>query len=166
MKKIFFVIPAYNEGKSIRGVVEELKKAGYRNIVVIDDGSADNTSNEAQKAGVAVIKHIINRGQGASLKTGMDYALMNGADVIVTFDSDGQHRVEDLPAMLKPVLNGDVDVTLGSRFIKETKLPFGRKLILKIAVLVQYLFYGVKLTDAHNGFRVLSRKAAQKIDIE
>jgi glycosyltransferase involved in cell wall biosynthesis len=168
-KKIFFVIPAYNEEKSIGRVVDELKKAGYDNIVVIDDGSQDKTFAEASKRKVHALSHIINRGQGASLRTGIEYALMQGAEFIVTFDSDGQHRVEDLPAMLKPVVNGETDVTLGSRFINKAakdKVPSGRRILLKGSIFVQWLFYGVKLSDAHNGFRVLSRKAAQRIRID
>jgi len=182
-KKIFFVIPAYNEGKSIGRVVNELKKAGYNNIVVIDDSSKDNTYAEAKKRKAIVLKHIINRGQGAALRTGIDYALKNGAEIIVTFDSDGQHRIEDLEAMLGPVVKGEVDVTLGSRFLKkqadlksagpknqrdslETDMPFSRKILLKGSILVQWVFYGVKLSDAHNGYRVLSRRAAEQIRID
>ena len=165
-KKIFFVIPAYNEGKSIGRVVNELKKAGYNNIIVIDDGSKDNTYAEAKKRKAIVLKHIINRGQGASLRTGIDYALKNGAGIIVTFDSDGQHRIEDLEAMLGPVVKGEVDVTLGSRFLKKTNMPLSRKILLKGSILVQWVFYGVKLSDAHNGYRVLSRRAAEQIRID
>lgn len=165
-KSIFFVIPAYNEGKSIARVVCELKKAGYHNIVVIDDGSRDNTFSEAKKQDIFALQHVVNRGQGASLKTGIDFALKHGADVLVTFDSDGQHRVEDIPAMLKPVMDGKVDVTLGSRFLKKTEMPLGRRILLKGSVIVQWIFYGVKLSDAHNGFRVMSRKAAQMIEID
>jgi glycosyltransferase involved in cell wall biosynthesis len=165
-KRIFFVIPAYNEGKSIGRVVDELKKVGYKNIVVIDDGSKDNTYEQAKKHGVIALKHIINRGQGAALRTGIEYALRQGAGFIVTFDSDGQHRVEDLPAMLEPVIKGKVDVTLGSRFLKKTNVPIARKILLKGSVLVQRLFYGINLTDAHNGYRVMSRKAAQQIRID
>jgi len=165
-KKIFFVIPAYNEGKSIGRVVNELKKAGYNNIIVIDDGSKDNTYAEAKKRKAIVLKHIINRGQGAALRTGIDYALKNGADFIVTFDSDGQHRIEDLEAMLGPVVKGEVDVTLGSRFLKKTDMPLSRKILLKGSILVQWVFYGVKLSDAHNGYRVLSRRAAEQIRID
>jgi glycosyltransferase involved in cell wall biosynthesis len=165
-KKIFFVIPAYNEGKSIGRVVNELKKAGYNNIVVIDDSSKDNTYAEAKKRKAIVLKHIINRGQGAALRTGIDYALKNGAEIIVTFDSDGQHRIEDLEAMLGPVVKGEADVTLGSRFLKKTDMPFSRKILLKGSILVQWVFYGVKLSDAHNGYRVLSRRAAEQIKID
>jgi glycosyltransferase involved in cell wall biosynthesis len=165
-KKIFFVIPTYNEEKSIGLVIDDLKRAGYRNIIVIDDGSRDNTYAEAKRKGVVALKHIINRGQGAALRTGIDYALKQGAEFIVTFDSDGQHRVEDLPVMLEPVIKGEVDVTLGSRFLRKTKMPLGRKILLKGSIIVQWLFYGIRLSDAHNGFRVLSRRAAEQIKIE
>lgn len=165
-KRIFFVIPAYNEEKSIGRVIDELKKAGYNKIIVIDDGSKDQTYAEAKKRKVIALKHIMNRGQGAALKTGIDCALKNGADLIVTFDSDGQHRIEDLEAMLEPVVNGEVDVTLGSRFLKKTDMPLGRKILLKGSVLIQWIFYGVKLSDAHNGYRVLSRRAAEQIRID
>jgi len=164
-KRIFFVIPAFNEEKSIGRVLKELKSAGYKNIIVVDDCSKDNTYDEAKKQGVVVLKHIINRGQGAALRTGMDYALRKGAEYIVTFDSDGQHRVEDLPGMLGPVIRGEVDVTLGSRFLRKTKMPLSRRVLLKGSVLVQWLFYGVRLSDAHNGYRVLSRRAAKQIKI-
>jgi glycosyltransferase involved in cell wall biosynthesis len=146
--------------------LDGLANAGYNNLVVVDDGSRDKTFEAAKKHGAVVLKHIINRGQGAALKTGIDYAIKEGADLIVTFDSDGQHRVEDLPAMLRPVIDGEVDVTLGSRFMKKAKMPLARKLLLKAAILVQLIFYGVKLSDAHNGYRVLSRNAAKKIRID
>lgn len=165
MKRIFFVIPAWNEEKGVGKVVDGLRKAGYKNIVVVNDGSKDKTAEIAEKAGATVLSHIINRGQGAGLRTGTEYALKHGADVIVHFDSDGQHRVKDLPAMLKPVVDGKVDATLGSRFLKKTNLPTKKKIGLKIAIFVNYVLYGIKLSDAHNGFRVLSKKAANEIKI-
>ena len=163
--KIFIVIAAYNEGKSIVKVINGLKHAGYKDIVVVDDGSRDNTYDAALNAGAITLRHIINRGQGASLKTGIDYAIQNGADIIVTFDADGQHRIEDLKAMIAPVISGKYDVTLGSRFLKSVEMPFFRRLTLKIAVLVVWFFYGAKMTDAHNGFRVMNRNAAKAINI-
>ncbi len=162
---VFIVIAAYNEGRSITTVLQELKKAGYRNIIVVDDGSRDNTSAIALTEGVIVLRHVINRGQGAALKTGIDCALREGARYIITFDADGQHRVEDIPAMLRPVVNNECAVTLGSRFLRKVEMPWFRRLTLKIAILVVWIFYGVKMTDAHNGFRVMSRSAAQKIEI-
>jgi polyprenyl-phospho-N-acetylgalactosaminyl synthase len=162
---IFIVIAAYNEGKSIAKVVSGLKKANYHNIVVVDDGSKDSTFDVALNSGATVLRHVVNRGQGAALKTGIDYALRNGADIIVTFDADGQHRVEDLKAMIAPVKNGKYDITVGSRFLKHVEMPFARRLTLKTAIFVVWFFYGAKMTDAHNGFRAMNRKAAQAIDI-
>ena len=164
--KVFIVIAAYNEGKSISKVISNLKNSGYKNIVVVDDGSSDNTYNIILDSEAIALRHVVNRGQGAALKTGIDYSLKAGADIIVTFDADGQHRVEDLPAMIAPVKNKKCDITLGSRFLKSTvTMPFFRKLTLKIAVFVVWFFYGAKMTDAHNGFRAMNRKAASKIDI-
>jgi glycosyltransferase involved in cell wall biosynthesis len=166
--KVFIVIAAYNEQNSVPKVIKELQKAGYKDIVVVDDGSKDKTFEAALNAGATVLQHIINRGQGAALKTGIDYALEQGADIIVTFDADGQHRVEDIPAMIKPVAGGKVDVTFGSRFLtkkSQENVPFVRKACLKGGILVLWLFYGVRMTDAHNGFRALSRNAAEKIRI-
>ena len=165
MNNAFIVIAAYNEEKRIHRVIASLKNAGYHNIIIVDDGSKDRTCEHATNTGAIVLRHILNRGQGASLKTGIDYSLLCGAEIIVTFDADGQHRVEDLPAMIKPVANGKVDITAGSRFLRKTKVPFVRKILLKGSILVIWIFYGIKMTDAHNGFRAMSRKAAQRINI-
>lgn len=166
MKQIFIVMPAFNEEKTVAKVIKDLKRAGYNNVVVIDDCSTDRTFNLVSKEQVILLKHIINRGQGASLRTGIEYALRQGADVIVTFDSDGQHRVSEIRRMVEPVLKGQVDVTLGSRFLKkDPRIPFIRRMVLKFGILVQWIMYGIRLSDAHNGFRALSRKAAEQIEI-
>jgi glycosyltransferase involved in cell wall biosynthesis len=164
--KVFIVIAAYNEEYSVPKVIKELQNAGYKNVIVVDDGSKDKTYKAALNAGATVLQHIVNRGQGAALKTGIDYALEHGADIIVTFDADGQHRVEDISAMLKPVKSGKYDVTFGSRFLKkDSGVPFVRRVLLKTGIIIVWLFYGVKMTDAHNGFRAISRNAAEKIKI-
>lgn len=167
-KSIFIVIAAFNEEHSVPKVIASLQKAGYHNIVVVDDGSKDKTFDATVKAGATALQHVVNRGQGAALKTGIDYALQQGADIIVTFDADGQHRAEDLPAMIKPVAEGKADITIGSRFLKQesiNQVPWIRRVLLKGSVFVMWMFYGVKMTDAHNGFRVFSREAAKKINI-
>ena len=164
-KNTFIVIAAYNEEKNLPTVVSSLKSAGYDNIIAVDDGSKDSTYEVAKKAGAIALKHVINKGQGAALKTGINYALSQNAEIIVTFDADGQHRVEDIPMMIQPIVEGMADITIGSRFLRKTKVPFARKVLLKGSVLVIWLFYGIKMTDAHNGFRVMSRNAAQKIKI-
>ncbi len=166
--KVFVVIAAFNEEHSVPKVIKELRRAGYNNVVVVDDGSRDKTFEAALDAGATVLQHVVNRGQGAALQTGIDFALEQGADIIVTFDADGQHRVEDLPAMIRPVARGKVDVTFGSRFLtKQSKknVPLLRRIYLKVGILVLLLFYGVRMSDAHNGFRALSREAAKKIRI-
>jgi glycosyltransferase involved in cell wall biosynthesis len=165
MENAWVVIAAYNEEKNIPHVVSGLLKAGYKNVVVVDDGSKDSTADHALRAGATALQHVVNRGQGASLKTGIDYALQQGADIIVTFDADGQHRIEDLPAIIKPVEMGVSDITFGSRFIRKTQVPLIRKVLLKGSVLVLFLFYGIRMTDAHNGFRAMSRRAAEQINI-
>lgn len=163
---VFIIIAAYNESKRVGFVISMLLKSGYKNIVVTDDGSSDDTFNVISSYPIYALRHVINRGQGASLKTGIDFALSKGAKYIVTFDADGQHRIEDLEKMILPVANKECEVTLGSRFLgKKTKMPIARWVILKGSVIIQWIFYGLLLTDAHNGFRCFSKKAAQIIQI-
>lgn len=161
----FIVIAAYNEEKKIETVIDKLKENNYKNIVVVDDGSKDKTSIIAKEKGVHILKHIINRGQGAALQTGISYALNNNADIIVTFDADDQHNPTEIETITKPIKEGKVDAALGSRFLKTNNIPFLRKIMLKGAILVILVMYRIKLTDAHNGFRALSRVAASKIRI-
>ena len=163
--KTYIVVAAYNEEKSIARVINDLHAHKYRNIVVVDDGSKDRTYKIAKKAGVTVIRHLINRGQGASLKTGIDHALSKGADIVVTFDADGQHLASEIKNLVKPIKEGKVDAALGSRFLKKIKMPFVRRVFLKGGALIFLIMYGIKLTDSHNGFRALSRKAIQKMEL-
>ncbi|MBI2547985.1 glycosyltransferase family 2 protein [Candidatus Woesearchaeota archaeon] len=164
---IFIVIAAYNEEKSITTVVKSLREKGYDHIIVVDDGSRDRTSQYAEQEGATVLQHVVNLGQGAALKTGIDYALMQGADIIVTFDADGQHDAGDLRQLLKPVIDKNIDVTLGSRFLKHnSNVPFIRKCFLKGGAFLFKVMYGVTLTDSHNGLRAFSKKAAKVIDLK
>ncbi|MEA2065125.1 MAG: glycosyltransferase family 2 protein [Patescibacteria group bacterium] len=166
--RIFIIIPAFNEEKNIIAVIQNLKnRIPFAELVVVDDCSQDSTFQFVKKTDVAVLRHIVNRGQGAALQTGNEYALKNGADIIVHFDADGQHRVEDLEKIIKPIKDGETDITLGSRFLNiSSKIPFTKKyFILKPAVIFNRLFTGLKLTDAHNGLRAFSLEAAGKIKI-
>ncbi|MCX6707511.1 MAG: glycosyltransferase family 2 protein [Candidatus Woesearchaeota archaeon] len=168
MQKTFIVIAAYNEERSISDVVHGLKKEGYhgRNIIVVDDGSNDNTFKEAQKAGATVLKHAINRGQGAALRTGMDYSLKHKAEIIVHFDADGQHNPKEVKDIIQPIINKEADVALGSRFLsKKSDVPLIKRIVLKMGVVFTFIFSGIWLTDTHNGFRAFSRKAAENIEI-
>lgn len=162
----WIVIPAFNEENKIQKVIFGLKDKGYTHLVVVDDGSKDLTFQKAYSTGTTVLKHIVNRGQGAALKTGIDYALERGAEVIVTFDSDGQHQPEDIPKLLKPIQEGIADVSLGSRFLSpNSNTPITRKVFLKGGAFTFKVMYGVNLTDSHNGLRAFSRHAAQLINI-
>jgi len=159
------VIPAYNEERMIGEVVAGLKDK-VSQIIVVNDGSTDLTAKMAKQAGADVISHSLNRGQGAALQTGIIYALNKGADVIVTFDADGQFLSAEIDQIIKPLLLGQVDVTLGSRFLDDrSDIPKEKLLILKVATWVTNLYTGLKLTDIHNGFRGLSRQAAALIEI-
>ncbi|AJF61417.1 TPA: glycosyltransferase family 2 protein [Candidatus Woesearchaeota archaeon] len=164
--KTFIVIAAFNEEKKIGKVLDSLLAEKCGNIVVVDDGSADNTAKIAESKKVHVLKHSLNRGQGAALKTGIDYALQEGADIIVTYDADGQFLPEDIEKVVAPVKRKEADIVLGSRFLgKAVNMPFSKKIVLKLGVLVVLLLYRIKITDSQSGFRALSRKAAEKIKL-
>jgi glycosyltransferase involved in cell wall biosynthesis len=158
------VIAAYNEGKVIRGVVREVVQDGWQ-VVVVDDGSRDHTIEEARAGGALVVRHPINLGQGAALQTGIDYALRRGARYIVTFDADGQHNAADIPALIDAL--ADADVALGSRFLgKQIEgATARRKVLLRTATMVSNGLSGMKLTDAHCGFRAIRASVAPKLRI-
>lgn len=160
---VFAVVPAYNEAQVLGESVRALTAADLR-VVVVDDGSTDETAAVARAAGATVLRHAINRGQGAALQTGIAYALRRGAEQIVTFDADGQHGAEAVPELLQPLLEGRADVVLGSRFLDgQTRVPMFRRLTLKAAIVFTRAMTGMRITDTHNGLRALSRRAAQCI---
>ena len=159
-------MPLYNEGAVVREVILEARKT-FQNIVCVDDGSSDNSVEEAIAGGAVVVSHPINLGQGAALQTGIDFALLQpGAEYFVTFDSDGQHRTEDAEMMVERLRNEPLDIIVGSRFLDDrTNASRLKKAVLRLAVLFERMTTGVKLTDAHNGLRALNRHAATTIRI-
>jgi polyprenyl-phospho-N-acetylgalactosaminyl synthase len=162
---VWIVVAAYNEAGVIADVVRPLVSEGYA-VVVVDDGSIDDTAKLARAAGAAMLRHAINRGQGAALQSGLRYVLERGARIVITFDADGQHAVEDLPRLLEPILESEADVVLGSRFLEHTAaVPPIRRLLLRAAVVFTGVASGVTLTDAHNGMRALTRRAAEQLDL-
>lgn len=163
-RDLWFVIPAYNEGERIGEVVAEVVSVGR--AVVVDDGSADDTGAIARRAGAHVLSMPINRGQGAALQTGLDYALSQGAKALVTFDSDGQHRVEDALRMVERLDRDALDIVLGSRFLGEAiNITAAKRLVLRAATLFTNVSTGLRLTDTHNGLRAMTREAAMKIEL-
>lgn len=164
--RTWLVVPLYNEGKVVREVLTSVRRT-FPNIICIDDGSSDDSIQEALAAGAVVATHPINLGQGAALQTGFDYVLRNtDAKYVVTYDADGQHRVEDAVAMLKAAEEGDLGFVFGSRFL-EGKAETGtfKKIVLKTAAFVTRMRTGERLTDAHNGLRVIRRDAFERINI-
>jgi glycosyltransferase involved in cell wall biosynthesis len=166
-KKIYILIPAYNEEGQIATVINDLKSAGYENILVVNDGSRDKTEMFAKNAGAEVLSQIINRGQGAALRTGIEYLRENyKPDIIVTFDADGQHQTIDIESLVNPITNNEAEIALGSRFLdKKSNASFLRKMIIKAGVIFTNHISNIKLTDTHNGFRALGPKAINSIKI-
>lgn len=165
VRETFVVVPAYNEARVIGDVVRGLLPT-FRNVVVVDDGSSDGTAAFLKDLSATVVTHHINLGQGAALQTGIKHALERGASCIVTFDADGQHRVEDALAAVQVLGEGGCDVVCGSRFLgTASNVPRARKLILKAAVGLANLTTGTRMTDAHNGLRALSRRAASCLEL-
>lgn len=165
-QRTWLIVPLYNEAQVVREVVAAAKKT-FPNIVCVDDGSSDASVAEARAGGAVVVCHPINLGQGAALQTGISYALRDPeAEFFVTFDSDGQHRVEDALAMVHRLDTEPLDVVIGSRFLDgRTKPGFLKKIVLKAAVVFGNLTSGVKLTDAHNGLRAFNRRGASALRI-
>ena len=165
--KIFVVVPAYNEEKTIAKVIEDLMKMGLE-IVVVDDGSNDDTYNIVEsiikeKKHVLLLRHLLNRGLGAALRTGIEAALMEDPDVVVTFDADGQHDPQDILNVSRPIVNGEADVVIGERNFKE--MPSSKKFGNEVMNIITMMFYGIKVKDSQSGLRAFNKKAAETIII-
>ncbi|GAB3323303.1 glycosyltransferase family 2 protein [Larkinella ripae] len=167
-ESVFVLIPSYNEGKVIRQTIRSLEGGPYT-IVVIDDASTDATANTVRDLPVYYLRHEINLGQGAALQTGMDFARLHDADIVVHFDADGQHNPADIPRFIEELRSQKVDIVLGSRFLREDDLkavPRFRRWLLRLARLANGLLTGLWLTDAHNGFRVMNWRALKAIQLK
>lgn len=159
------VMPAYREAAVIGATVQALAPY-FDNMLVVDDCSPDETAQAARDAGAMVCRHPVNLGQGASIQTGIELALARGAEQIVTFDADGQHRPEDAVRMLETLDAQKVDIVLGSRFIGLAEgISRRRRWLLKLAVAYTRLTTGLTLTDTHNGLRVMTASAARSLRI-
>lgn len=160
------VVPMYNEGEAIAAVVTDLLQT-FPHVVCVDDGSRDDSAQQAAWSGARVVRHAQNLGQGAALQTGIEFATRQpGIRWVVTFDADGQHRVSDAIEMVALARRQELDVVLGSRFLgSSSTVPAARRALLKAAVLFTRVTSRLSVTDAHNGLRVLSRSAAQQIRI-
>ncbi len=157
-------IPAFNEEKNIAKIITNLKKV-TDSIIVCDDGSSDMTSEIAEGLGATVIKHEKNKGYGAAINSIFKKCNEDNVDVLVTFDADGQHRVEDLEPLLKPIIDNQSDIVIGSRFLDEkSDIPNYRKIGIKIITQVTNASIKQKLTDSQSGLRAYNKKVLQSIN--
>lgn len=163
--KISCVIPAYNEAKNINKVINKVLPL-VDELIIIDDCSTDNTYELAAATPAIVLRHLINRGQGAALQTGDEYALLHGADIVVHFDADDQFKAEEIPSLIKPIISGQADAVFGSRFLGSANFPFIKKFIIMPLARCINRFFGIKMSDPQSGFRALNRGTLAQIKIE
>lgn len=164
---VWVVIPVYNEETVIQSVVKDVMVT-FPHVVCVDDGSADGSAAAVAASDAHLVRHPINLGQGAALQTGIAYArAREGARYFVTFDADGQHRVEDAAEMVELARSGTADVVLGSRFLHEdtSSVPWIKRVVLRVVAALSPAARRLKLTDAHNGLRVLTRPVADDLRI-
>lgn len=168
-RTIMVIVPAYNEEGGIRGVLGRVPESilGHRvKTVVVDDGSSDGTAEAAEEAGVPVVKHVVNRGQGDALRTGFEIAILEKADIAVNLDADGQYKPEEIELLIEPIISGEADYVHGSRFlgyyeeagsVRHVGVVFFSKLIS--------ILTGTKITDCTNGFRAIRGSMLGKLDL-
>ncbi len=163
-KRVFIVIPAKNEAATIGPLIAELIRSGYQDLVVVDDGSTDQTARLALAAGSTILSHPINLGSGAATQTGIEYALQQGADFVLTMDADGQHAVEDVADLITSIQNSNADVVIGSRFLELTeKVPFSRRTYNRIANYLTWLVTGILVNDSQSGMKIMRASFAKKV---
>jgi UDP-N-acetylglucosamine---dolichyl-phosphate N-acetylglucosaminyltransferase len=167
-KELFIIVPAYNEEQTVAQVVTELCKMNYM-VVVVDDGSRDKTNlivKDLQKEypqQISIYNHVINRGLGAALKTGMDASLRKGAKYMVTFDADCQHDAHDIDNVYEPLRLDKADVVIGDRNFDD--MPRTKKISNQIMNAITLVFYGIRVNDSQSGLRAFNAKATKLIEI-
>lgn len=162
---VWVVVPAYNEGRRLAATLDKLL-AVAQTVVIVDDGSSDDTAEVARRYPVWLLRHVVNLGAGAAVQTGITFALRNGAAYIATLDADNQHEPADLLTLYQTILEQHVDFALGSRFRGRTVgMPWTRRLVLAAAVWFTLLYSGSKVSDPHNGMRMMTRNGASQLRI-
>jgi glycosyltransferase involved in cell wall biosynthesis len=162
--KILIIIPTFNEEKTLRGVISGIRTSlPQADILVVNDGSTDSTGNIGREEGVLILEHPYNMGIGATMQTGFLYALRNGYDIAIQVDGDGQHYPECLPALMKPLLMGQSNLVIGSRYLLDGgfKSTLLRKLGIKVFTSLVWIFTGKRVTDPTSGFRAMDRKGLE-----
>lgn len=166
LMKIVIIIPAYNEEENIAVMVKSCNLLGYHTVLVVDDGSTDNTARNALEAGAMVVPHIINRGVGAATQTGLEAAKLLDADIAVTIDADSQHKPQDIKKLIDVLIEKNSDIVIGSRFLNDqNNIPLMRNVFNRIANMITFLLAGIMLTDSQSGLKAFSRRALETIKI-
>jgi len=165
--RLFIIVPAYNESKTIQEVLGRIKQHySAEQIIVIDDGSSDNTYDLVKACGVRVYRHILNRGLGGALGTGLAVAKELQADIAVTLDADGQHDPEEVKRLIAPIEKGEAQCVIGSRLLNHTSgMPFIRRAYNMVGNIITWVIFGVWTTDSQSGFRAFSKYAIDMIDV-
>lgn len=165
---IYIVIPAKDEAPRIGGVLSRIQSLGFQNVIIVNDGSSDNTAAIAKEFdNTTILNHKLNLGAGAATQTGINYALKKGAEIIVTLDADHQHKPEDIYALIETLKNKDLDVVIGSRFLEPSnEIPFLRIVYNKIGNIINYLFTGLMVTDSQSGMKAFHARFARQFEIQ
>ncbi|MCI5156905.1 MAG: glycosyltransferase family 2 protein [Candidatus Electrothrix sp. AUS1_2] len=158
------VIPVYNEAKAVGQVIKDVRAHGFQHIIVVDDGSRDESWCVASAHDALTLRLKVNRGKGAAVKTGIMAANLLDADIVVTMDGDGQHDPADIKPLITPILEGKSDVVLGSRLLQREEMPKVKVIANSIGNFFTWMLYGLLVSDSQSGFRAYSRYAALIID--
>ncbi len=166
LDNIFAVLPAKNESTRIEPVLVSLQMQGIKNIIVVNDGSDDNTKEVVSRyRGVTVLEHVINLGPGAATYTGIRFAEKQGAEYIVTLDADSQHNPENILSLIKHLKENQLDLVIGSRFLQYNDIPFVRLIYNFFGNLISFLITGLFLSDSQSGMKAMNQKFAKQLEI-
>lgn len=167
VSEIFIVIPAKDEERFIRPVIETTLALGFQNIILVNDNSSDSTKNIALSYGehITVLDHVINLGAGAATKTGIDYAVKKGATYVATIDADFQHNPKDLIPLIQCIEEKKMDLVIGSRFLKKNGVPLTRMFFNFLGNIVNFFVTGLVISDSQSGMKVMSRRFAENLNI-
>ena len=167
VEEIFIVIPAKDEARFIRPVIETTLGLGFKNVIIVNDNSSDDTKKIALSYGkhITVLDHAINLGAGGATKTGVDYSIKKGATYIATIDADFQHNPKDLIPLIKCIETQEVDLVIGSRFLKKNGVPVSRIIFNMLGNIVNYFVTGLVISDSQSGMKVMSRRFAENLTI-